>query len=141
MPLYFPCTVEINDEQIFVFGQKYSKLSQESSLHAFIVNSRTRKYSYIPLLGNFSCSTHMTTLTKFTCANLRSHNFVLVAIPGNCTAALNLHSLTWTSLIQPVNNGIIFNGDVSRESAILIGNFGTNDSELYEVHYNIFCHR
>ena len=98
VPMIFPCSINIDDENIFVFGQEMVMDNIFTSpLQAFIFNTRTSTWTN--MTNSLSCVETVPHLSKFTCAYLRPMKTVIVGIT-NCTSTLNVTSLTW----MPINS-------------------------------------
>ena len=134
-PIIFPCTINIDDQLIFIFGQRVSQnLNKDKSLAAYIYNQRSEKWTN--LTGDFPCPIPFG-IDKYTCAILRPIQYIIMVV-GNCNPILNLslypESWTWTSMSAPTENGIVFNIDKGEENIMFIGNNGTSsNSEVYVV--------
>ena len=125
LPLYFPCTVPIYDNQVFLFGkQNYPK---STFLHSFLVDMETGKSTN--LTEAIPCEVKNS--TKFTCARV---NEVIIIGMDECIPIFNLVNLTWSSILPPVERGIVFNPDDKYDRVIFIEqNIGGNESKVYEV--------
>ena len=129
VPLKFPCTINIDDDQIFIFGEQIMAISVTMpSLTAYLFNMQTGLWSNFT---NFPCQTFAIKTQKFTCAFLKPMKSVIVPVE-NCTAILNLSDGTWTSIEQP-GQGIVFNIDEEKDRIMFIGNNGKDESDLYLV--------
>ena len=137
-PIIYPCTVNIDDNEIFVFGHEYIQHSSINniSILSYIYNKATGDWT--DLSENFPC-TKPINIYKYTCAYLRPSRSLIMNIgSGTCNPILNLtlypNSWTWTLVTAPVSGGIVFNIDAYQEKVILIGNKRNNtESDIYMV--------
>ena len=139
IPLAFPCTLNIDDELIFAFGQEMQPETMtlpDSKLHAFFFNQHTFEWTNVTY--SLPCMTSDKYVSNYTCAYLRPLSLVLIDM-DDCMPILNVTSMTWTSISSPMEKGHIFNIDENEENVIFIGN-DKNESAIYMVSFQlIFC--
>ena len=118
-----------------MFGQEIPRpMAMNTSLLSFIYDKITHQWT--DLSQNFPCMEPIN-MDKYTCAYLRPRKAIVMSV-RDCNPILNLtlypNSWSWTSIMAPHNNGIVFNTDEYEENLIFIGN-ATNktQSELYAV--------
>ena len=135
VPLVFPCTININDELIFLFGQEMqTDVKPATLLHTFMFNTHTNIWTN--LTEGFPCQKYSWQVEKHTCSYLRPRKSVVLSI-DYCIPILNLTlfpvSWTWTQMEAPVNRGIVFNTNEVQDHVIFIGNNGSDQSQIYAV--------
>ena len=138
--IHFPCTINIDEEIIFIIGPHVTTsgymVTQSSMPAAYLFNQTDETYKNVPKGGFFPCSFSQSVDTKFTCAYLSHENSVVVGVDF-CTTVLNLTSLKWmwnSTFKMEYRDGIIFNHDEEREAAIYIGtNRFNGTSAVYQV--------
>ena len=144
----FPCTLNVNEELIFMIGMDESALMSNNdganfitilsnqTLAAYIFNQSNESWTYLG--HDFPCQFDQTIHTRFTCAYLR-HEQSIVAGIDFCTAILNLSTFTWTSHIRMrYKNGVLFNIDQNQESVVYIGSNNINGSHVSMVNIPSF---
>ena len=143
--IMYPCTINIDRNQIFVFGHGIDmKKFDNKSIESYIYNKNTNHWT--DLGQNFPCAIPLN-LYKYTCAYLRPSKSVIMNIgSGTCNPILNLtlypNSWSWTLITAPVDGGIVFNIDEYEEKVILIGNRRnkTTQSDVYVVTITIIIY-
>ena len=131
--IYFPCTLSIDQSQIFVIGFPQTGTSLDNiTIAAYIFDQTNETWTYIG--DDFPCQYNGSFISraKFTCAYLR-HELSIVTGSDKCVAVFHLESFTWTRQLMPYQDGILFNINSERKSVYYIGTVNTNSSVVYEV--------
>ena len=123
----FPCTQNIGQDMVFIFGETWgssnetlSLIFHQSNLTFKNVPKNPCNIKYPPIYGQYSC------------AYLKRKNSVIITIES-CTAILDLNALTWTSFESPMKHGVIFNSNWDFDEVLFIASGHYEESHLYVV--------
>ena len=137
-PITYPCTINIDEDLIFVSGYGVSLLSVASSnisLITFIYNKTSDEWTNLTPTKKLSCFDK--NVYKYTCAYLRPNKTVIMSA-GKCNPVLSLNlypnSWNWSMMPAPSDNGIIFNIDAKQDVVIYID----DASKVYMVKVQLF---
>ena len=128
LELEFPCSVDINDDEIFIFGYAIF----ERNFVGLIFNQMANSMENITF-NNFPCY-YRHKVSRLSCAYLKHDDSVVTAV-DDCIAILNLTSWKWNISSLDYNQGLVFNAE---DSVIFIGSNMNDGSDIYQVNLIIF---
>ena len=137
-PMLYPCTVNINEDEIFIIG---ASIWEGQNQQAYVYNHKTNS-DWRAMGENFPCSVKNIYDSRFSCAFLKHESVVVTAVDG-CVAQLSVTSSNsnWTMSTLPFNNtGLIFNSNDKQNTVIFFGSEkvnGTFGTHVYAVRIDL----